>query len=69
MENQFDNNGLRKLVNAPSGLVVFLVVSFNKIPLFSEDLITFIIFFISLFVSVFPNPYVSDSGIVFYRQY
>ena len=46
----------RKLENSVSWLVVFLVVSFYKIPLFSEDLITFIISFISLLVKFIPEP-------------
>ena len=37
-------NALRKLRNLPSWLVIFLVVPFKKIPLFSKDLITFLIF-------------------------
>ena len=49
-------NDLRKLENPPSSLVIFLVVHFNKISLFSNDLITFIISFISLFVRFFPEP-------------
>ena len=48
-------NGLRKLRNAPSWLVIFVVVPF-KILLFSKDLNTFIILFISLFVRVIPKP-------------
>ena len=35
---------------------VFLGVSFRKIPLFSKELITFIISFISLFFSIIPDP-------------
>ena len=46
-------NGLIKLRNLPSWLVIFPVFPFNKIPLFSKDLITFISF-ISLFVTVIP---------------
>ena len=49
-------NGLRKFKNLPSWIVIFLVVPFNKIPLFSKDLITFTISFISLFVRVIPEP-------------
>ena len=49
-------NGLRKLRNRPSWLVIFLVAPFNKIPLLSKDLITFITSFISLFVRVIPAP-------------
>ena len=48
-------NGLRKLINLPSGQVFFLVVPLNKIPLFSIILITFIISIISLFVRVIPE--------------
>ena len=42
--------------NPPSWLVIFLVIPFNKIPLFSKGLITFIISFISLFFRVIPEP-------------
>ena len=49
-------NGLRKFKNPPSWLVIFLVVPCNKITLFSKDLITLIIFFISLFVRVISFP-------------
>ena len=47
--------GPRKLSNPPFWLVTFLVVPFNKIPLFSKELIIFIIFFVSLFVSAIPE--------------
>ena len=33
-----------------------MVVLFYKIPLFSKDLVSFIIFFILLFVSIIPEP-------------
>ena len=49
-------NGLGKLRNSPYLLVIFVVVPFIKIPLFSKGLIIFIIFFISLFVRVIPEP-------------
>ena len=49
-------NGLRKLGNASSWLVIFLVVPLNKISLFSKGLIAFMISFISLFVRVIPEP-------------
>ena len=49
-------NGLRKFKIPPSWLVIFLAVPFNKIPLFSNHLITFIIYFISLSVRVIPAP-------------
>ena len=45
----------RKLENPPSCLIVFPTVPFNKIPLFSKDLLSFIISFTSLFVSVSPE--------------
>ena len=48
-----DFDGLRKLRNPPSSIIILLIVPIKKIPLFSEDLITFIIYFISLFFSVF----------------
>ena len=37
-----------------------LIVHFNKIPIFSGDLINFIISFISLFVSVITKPLGAD---------
>ena len=49
-------NGLGKLRNSPYLLVIFVVVPFIKIPLFSKGLIIFITFFISLFVRVIPEP-------------
>ena len=48
-----DFDGLRKLRNPPSSIIILLIVPIKKIPLFSEDLITFIIYFISLLFSVF----------------
>ena len=48
-------NGLGKLRNSPYLLVIFVVVPFIEIPLFSKGLIIFI-FFISLFVRVIPEP-------------
>ena len=56
MVNQLSFNGLRKLRNLSSWLVITLVVPFNKMPLFFKDLITFVISFISLFVRVIPEP-------------
>ena len=49
-------NGLRKFKNPPSWLVIFLVVPFNKIPLFSKGVITFIISLILLFVRFIFEP-------------
>ena len=53
-------NDLRKLRNPPSRLVIFVVVPFNKIPLFSTKLITFIISFISLFVRFITEPVIDE---------
>ena len=47
-------NGLRKFENPPSSLVIFLVVPFNKIVLFSRSHHCHNIFF-SLFLELFPN--------------
>ena len=49
-------NDLRKFRNPPSWLVIFLAVPFNEVSLFSKDLTTFIISFISLSVRVIPDP-------------
>ena len=38
---------------------MLLVVPFNKIPLFTKDLITFIILFISLFVRAIHEPVIN----------
>ena len=42
----------RKLSNLPFWRVIFLVVPFNKITIFSEEIITFIIYFVSLFTDI-----------------
>ena len=49
-------NSLRTLTNPPYWLVLFLLVPFKTIPLFSKDFISFIICFTSLFVRVIPEP-------------
>ena len=53
-------NGKPNLNNVPRSppfwYITYSVVPFNKIPLFSKDLITFIISIVSLFVSVIPEP-------------
>ena len=49
-------NGLRKMRNPPSGLVMSLLVFLNKILLFSKDLITFTISLAALFIRVIPEP-------------
>ena len=46
------NAGIGKFQNRPYWIAIFLVVSFNVIPLFSKDLITFIISFNLWFVTV-----------------
>ena len=47
--------GPRKLSNPSFWLIIFPLVPFNKIPLFSKELIASIIYFISMFVSVIPE--------------
>ena len=46
--------------DGPYWLAIFLVVSFNEIPLFSKGLITFIISFFSWFVRVIPEPVTNE---------
>ena len=55
-------DGLRKFKNSPSWLVTFLVVHFDKILLFSKDLITVavIISFITLFRRVIPETLIDE---------
>ena len=48
-------NGLRKLRNLPFCRIIFLVVPFNKIPLFSRDQINLAISFMLSFVSIIPE--------------
>ena len=48
-------DGKRKFKNRLYWLAIFLVISFNEIPLLSKDLITFIISFISWTVRVIPQ--------------
>ena len=49
-------NGIRKFKNPPSWLVIFVVVPFDEIALFSKDLITFITPFSSLSDRVIFEP-------------
>ena len=49
-------DGIRKFKIRSYSQAFFPVVSFNEIPLFSKDLITFIISFILWFVRVIPEP-------------
>ena len=49
-------NRLKKLRNPLPIVVIFILVPLNKIPLFSRELITSTIFFMSLRVSVIPEP-------------
>ena len=48
-------NGLKKLRNLPGWHKFFLVVPFDRFPLFSKDLITFMIFFVSISVRDIPE--------------
>ena len=48
-------DGKRKFKNRLYWLAIFIVISFNEIPLLSKDLITFIISFISWTVRVIPQ--------------
>ena len=49
-------NGLRKLRNPPSWVVIFAVVPFNESPLFPENVIVFTIYFTVSFGRVIPEP-------------
>ena len=61
-------NGLKTLRNPLSWMEIFLAVSFNKIYLFSKNLITFIISFTLFFLRVIPAPKnVSGSDIIFLK--
>ena len=53
------------MINPPFRLVIFLVAPFNKIPLFSKDLITFII---SLFVRVIPESLIDEISFSIFLQ-
>ena len=46
--------------NPPSWLAIFVVISFNKISLFSEDLTILIMSFISLFARVVTETAISS---------
>ena len=59
-------NKARKLSNTPSWLVVFPVVPFNKILLFYKDLLTYIMSFISLFVSIITIPDNNESPLLIF---
>ena len=61
-------NKQKKLSNPPSWLLILLVATFNEIPLFPKDFTTFIISFISLFISFIPEPLNNYEGftLVFY---
>ena len=56
-----DINGLRRLRNHPFWQVTFQVAPL-VIPLFSEDLVTFITSFISLVVNVILQPFTSTES-------
>ena len=59
-------NGLRKLRNPPSWLLIFSVVPFNKIPLFSKYLTTVMISLISLFASVSSETLINKISILIF---
>ena len=59
-------DGIRKFGNRPYWLAVFLVVPFNEILLFSKDLITFIIFFLSSFIRVIPEPVTDELQLIIF---
>ena len=50
------SDGIGKFKNRPYGLAIFRVVSFNEISLFSKELLTFKISFMSWFVRGIPEP-------------
>ena len=54
-------NRARKLCIPPSWLLIFLVIPLNNMFLFSKDLLTFAMSFVSLFVSVIPEPANNES--------
>ena len=58
-------NGLRNFQNHPSRHVILVVVPLNKINLFSKDLITFIISFISLFVRVVTESVIYIQPVIY----
>ena len=63
-------NGVKKFRNPRSWLVIFLVLPFYNIPLFPKDLITFIISFISLFLSIKSEPLIEKSNFLLsYHEY
>ena len=57
-------NGLRTFRNPPFLLPIFLVDLFNKIPLFSKDLITSVMSFFSFFATVSSEPLNNGKGFI-----
>ena len=57
-------NGLRTFRNPPFLLPIFLVDLFNKIPLFSKDLITSVMSFFSVFATVSSEPLNNGKGFI-----
>ena len=45
---------------------MLFLVTMDKTTVFSKDLITFTIFFVSLFVSVFPEPIIVERPLLFF---
>ena len=56
------------LTNPRSWIIIISVAPFKIIFLFSKDLIAFIISFISLFVSVIPEPVIFESLLLIFLQ-
>ena len=52
--------------NTPIWLLIFWVVPYNKMCLFSKDVITFTISFISLFVSISAEDVIQKSPFLFF---
>ena len=61
-------DGLRKFKNRPSWLVIFLVVPYDKIPLFSKEFVTFITSFTSLLVRAIPEPVIDEISFIFFNK-
>ena len=54
-------NGPRNFRNSPFWLIIFFCSFFKNIPLFSKELMKFILSVISFFISVIPEPAVDES--------
>ena len=63
-----DSNGLKKMRNPHSAQVIFLVGPLDKIPLFSKNIISFIISFFLLLLRISPEPLIKKIFIYFFGQ-